>query len=317
MFTLDLNKVLLKHRISQGNYSAVYPYGKTSHEKQWVVKVLKAEKFEEVLKIMEEIVLGFNLNHPAVVPIRGYHVLNKKKDNWEVYIKLPRMRKDLRKMLFEYQQSNTDFSEEEVIKYFHALASALEYLHSRRIAHRDIKPENILIDYQGNIKISDVGGAKYIAEGESFLIVKEEMGTPIYSAPETLPTVKHLKMRDLYQADIWSLGVVIAEICTGKRVYGSDNEEGIKKKTEKVGEKYSVQLINLLLDVLKIDPAQRKTAGEIKRVLEENFSEILATGSLRVDEKEEPEPEVNEIEMIGDDEEKKENEVLRVYLRVK
>lgn len=263
----------------------VYPYGKTLEESQWVVKQLKAATFDKVLQILEEVVLGFNLSDNTLVPIRGYYINQPRPDTWEVYIKQPRMKKDLRKMIKNHhEQAQVDFAEEVVIKCFYAVASALGHLHSKRIAHRDIKPENILIDFDGNVKLGDIGGAKFVAEGESFLTVRDEVGTPSYSPPEIVKQAKHMKMKDLYKADVWSLGVVIVELCTGKRVYGIDKPEDIKRKLSKVEEKYSGKLVEVLEGVLQVDPEKRTSVVEIKKSLEDNFGDVIKSGALKASE---------------------------------
>lgn len=88
---------------------------------------------------------------------------------------------------------------------FYQIAVAVAYLHSNGIIHRDLKPENILLKtpYPDSIvKISDFGLSRFLDEENDFQ--RTVCGTPMYVAPEVL-------RRELYgyQADIWSLGVVL------------------------------------------------------------------------------------------------------------
>jgi serine/threonine protein kinase len=97
----------------------------------------------------------------------------------------------------------------------------LEFMHSLKIIHRDIKPENILLnkDSSGNLipKISDFGLAKSYnnAGGSSFTQARMAMGTLFFMAPEQMTDAKNVDER----ADIYSLGVSLYYLLTGKYPY--------------------------------------------------------------------------------------------------
>ena len=90
-----------------------------------------------------------------------------------------------------------------------------EYLHARDIIYRDLKPENVMIDEQGYPRLIDFGTAK-ILEGRTYTIV----GTPHYMAPEIITG----KGYD-YNADYWSLGVVLFEFMCGGVPFGEEEED--------------------------------------------------------------------------------------------
>ncbi|RVW65702.1 CBL-interacting serine/threonine-protein kinase 8 [Vitis vinifera] len=73
-------------------------------------------------------------------------------------------------------------SENESRSYFQQLIDGVDYCHSKGVYHRDLKPENLLLDSQGNLKISDFGLSALPAPGVSLL--KTTCGTPNYVAPE-------------------------------------------------------------------------------------------------------------------------------------
>jgi serine/threonine protein kinase len=92
-------------------------------------------------------------------------------------------------------------------------------LHSQfHVLYRDLKPENILLDNEGHLKLIDFGFAKQMKN-----IYKDRAwtvcGTPAYTAPEVL-----LGQGYNYKADIWSLGVLMCEILTGKTPFGESNK---------------------------------------------------------------------------------------------
>ena len=96
------------------------------------------------------------------------------------------------------------------------VCKALAYAHSMGVIHRDIKPGNILISKKGDIKLADFGIAASDDDDDSGL-TKEGMtlGTPCYMPPEQIENSKNVDKR----ADIYSVGVMLYEMVTGKKPY--------------------------------------------------------------------------------------------------
>ncbi len=90
------------------------------------------------------------------------------------------------------------------------LCAGLSAAHNRGVLHRDLKPANVMIDENGNVRLTDFGIAGLLDEGSS----GEIAGTPAYMSPEQLAG-KELTLK----SDIYSLGLVIYEIYTGKKVF--------------------------------------------------------------------------------------------------
>jgi hypothetical protein len=105
------------------------------------------------------------------------------------------------------------FTPEQALAVVPPVCGALQYAHEHGIVHRDIKPENLLLDKDGRVKIADFGIAKMLHAGGSDVGVAESQpaGTPQYMAPEQ----KAHRTAD-HRADIYSLGVVLYELLTGK-----------------------------------------------------------------------------------------------------
>jgi serine/threonine-protein kinase len=96
-------------------------------------------------------------------------------------------------------------------------AEALDYAHSLGIVHRDIKPSNILIDLAGRVKVADFGIAKMAGQSTELTMAGSVMGSPQYLSPE------QIRGEDLDgRSDIFSLGVVLYEILSGKRPFDGD-----------------------------------------------------------------------------------------------
>ncbi len=99
------------------------------------------------------------------------------------------------------------------------LAEALDYLHSKGIIHRDLKPENVLVASSGSLKVMDFGTALMAgARRLTWKHVSEGLGTPDYMSPEQVQGE-----RGDARSDIYSWGVVMYEMLTGKVPFEGDN----------------------------------------------------------------------------------------------
>lgn len=114
------------------------------------------------------------------------------------------------------------------------LLSAMIYCHSKGIVHRDLKPENILIDSiiesgKLNIKIIDFGSALFFTPRTKF---SETLGTPYYIAPEVIRQNYNEK------CDIWSIGVILYILLSGKPPFTGITEEDIMKSVKKANYRF-------------------------------------------------------------------------------
>lgn len=173
--------------------------------------------------------------------------------------------------MFDALTSNIHgFTERIVAKLMQQMVSAVEYLHTAcRICHRDLKPENFLLSQKKDnigdtqIKLADFGTAKSFAEG-SQLVTK--VCTLLYVAPEVL---KKGDKPYTHLCDLWSLGVIMFLLLSGRQPFHGQNDMQIIKAIKKGHYKFeprsvwsniSPDAIELLQNLLTSDTQARYTA---------------------------------------------------------
>ncbi|HEY3453526.1 MAG TPA: protein kinase [Bryobacteraceae bacterium] len=109
----------------------------------------------------------------------------------------------------------------ERLKLFRKVCDAVSYAHQNLIVHRDLKPDNILVTADGTPKLLDFGIAKILdvpTDGSQPTMTMVRMGTPAYSSPEQI-----LGEPVGVATDVYSLGIILYELLTGKRPYRLDS----------------------------------------------------------------------------------------------
>ncbi|KFP78941.1 G protein-coupled receptor kinase 4, partial [Apaloderma vittatum] len=156
-----------------------------------------------------------------------------------------------------YNMGNPGFDEERAIFYAAELCCGLEDLQKERIVYRDLKPENILLDDCGHIRISDLGLAVQIPEGET---VRGRVGTVGYMAPEVLKNEKYT-----FSPDWWGLGCLIYEMIEGQspfrkhkeRVKRDEIDRRVKEDQETYSDKFSEEAKSICRMLLAKNPGER------------------------------------------------------------
>ncbi|XWS39248.1 hypothetical protein CRYUN_Cryun18bG0034500 [Craigia yunnanensis] len=110
-------------------------------------------------------------------------------------------------------------------RYFSQLISALHFCHQNGVAHRDVKPQNLLLDKNGNLKVSDFG-LSALPEQLNNGLLHTACGTPAYTAPE----VVRRKGYDGSKADAWSCGVILFVLLAGYLPFDDGNLVAMYKK---------------------------------------------------------------------------------------
>ncbi len=113
-------------------------------------------------------------------------------------------------------------SREKAIEIARQICLGLAAAHENKVLHRDLKPANIMIDGRGRVRITDFGLAGFLDELEPS---ESRAGTPAYMAPEQLTSGKVSA-----RSDIYTLGLILYELFTGKRVFETNEVEELKRK---------------------------------------------------------------------------------------
>jgi len=171
-----------------------------------------------------------------------------------------------------------NFTEEWVRTVFAQLLQAVQYLHSKNVIHRDLKSQNVFLAHDGRVRLGDFGLCRRTptqALGESTLT---HAGTDCYMAPEMLSSSKYGK-----PADMWSLGCVLYELCTGVFMWELDGILGamVMKNSHTVQKLVHENMVPavgnalkaLLKRLLSISPVARPTVTTCirKKVFKRSF----------------------------------------------
>ena len=219
------------------------------------IKIIYKHKVEKsyLSKVMQEIFIMIQLDHPNVVKIYEYFI-----DEKFLYIVMEMVNGG---ELFDKIQEKKKFTEIEASEIFFQLLSAINYLHKHNIVHRDIKPENILLDGK-NLKLIDFGTSREYSRDAGTMNKLE--GTPYYIAPEVLEGEYTEK------CDEWSAGVILYILLTGKPPFNGVTDEDIFAEVRKAKppmntpqmDTISSDAKDLIRRLLTKDYRLRYTAGE-------------------------------------------------------
>lgn len=159
------------------------------------------------------------------------------------------------------------------------LARALEYSHAQGIIHRDIKPANLLIDHQGDLKVCDFGIA---ASQKEMLGLSDQRFTLAYASPEQV-----LGHRLDPRSDIWSVGVVLCEMLTGRLPFEEstslEQRQAILHEALPVPDGIEPATWSICARALEKTPARRfQTAGDMAEAIEDQLLRLELAESERV-----------------------------------
>jgi calcium-dependent protein kinase len=206
--------------------------------------------------MLKEISILTSLDHPNI--LKCYEIFE---DNWKFYVAMDYCAGG---ELFDKIIQMKKFNELQAAEIIFQVLSAIAYCHSKGVTHRDLKPENILLeDKEGglSLKVADFGSSSFI---DSKRKLSGCFGSAYYVAPEVLQGQYNEK------CDIWSVGVIMYILLTGKPPYKGSDERVIMDQVKNTplqveGGQFnflSRDSINLLQSLLIVDPSSRISARD-------------------------------------------------------
>ena len=256
--SLDYKKL---NFLGEGSFAAVYRVQNRITDSIRAMKIINKSAScspEDDKEIFNEINILRTLDHPNILKIFEFY---SNKESYSIVTELCSGGE-----LFQEIVDKGPFNENYSAYVMFQILSAINYCHNMKIVHRDLKPENILIvDRDKNnfprIKICDFGTSKMFEKGA---IQRKLVGSSYYIAPEVLK--KHYDEK----CDLWSCGVILYILLSGRPPFGGENDKEIMERVA-LG-KYDLQSspfnkvsksgIDLIQKLLIMDPKKRRSAQD-------------------------------------------------------
>jgi len=210
-----LDRYELRRLIGKGGMANVYEAQDLQFRRKVAVKVFKREDEEMLRRFIREARLMASLRHEHLVPIAGSGQCQLDGDV-RYYLVMPfldggTLRARIRRSPLSPLEACTSIRE---------IASALDYIHSQGIIHRDIKASNVLLDAGGRCYLTDFGIARITSDLTQLTSTGDVLGTVDYVAPELFEEERRADTR----SDLYSLGVLLFEMVTGRLPFPAENQ---------------------------------------------------------------------------------------------
>lgn len=210
-----IGKYRIVAQLGRGGMATVYKAYQPALDRYVAIKVLYghlAENQNFVDRFEREAKAIASLRHPNIVQVFDF---DKQDDVYYMameFINGPTLKQELE----ERHRQKKSFTLEEIGRIMVALCQAVDYAHHRGMIHRDLKPANFILTEDGQVLILDFGIAKIVG-GTKHTMTGAVIGTPAYISPE-----QGQGERGDHRSDIYSLGVVLYEMVTGKIPFDAD-----------------------------------------------------------------------------------------------
>ena len=254
-------------RLISGRYRLIAPLGEGGMATIWraidqqldrevAVKLLRPQFSADAgfaARFKQEARSAGGLSHPNIVSVYDYGTDGADGDQYIVMELVSGS--DLATILRDRRTLSTD----DAVRVAIGVAGALEVAHRKGIVHRDVKPGNILITDTGDVKVTDFGIARAVAEA-SMTVTGTTLGSVHYFSPEQARGDEVTGASDVY-----SLAIVLYEMLTGRRPFEADSAAAVAlkrlsedpKSPSAIGVPLAAGLESIVMRGLARDPAER------------------------------------------------------------
>jgi serine/threonine protein kinase len=219
----QLGQYRLVARLGAGGMASVYKAYQPSTDRYVALKILPrsyAEDLQFIQRFQREARIIASLEHPHILPIYDFG----QQDGYTFLVMRLVEGRSLADMV--PLPGHKPLPLPEIVKYIAQVAAALDYAHLHQVLHRDIKPSNVLVDALGNCLLTDFGIARILTGNTQLTASGAFLGTPAYASPEQClgkPDIDH-------RSDIYSLGVMLYEMATGRLPFTAETPMAVVMK---------------------------------------------------------------------------------------
>lgn len=204
----------LLRKIAQGGMGVIYEATQIRLERKVALKILTeqlATRPEFLQRFEREAKAAAALNHPNIVQVHDFGEANGRHFIIMEFID--------GENLSAYIERRGKIPVENALAIIEQAAQALKAAAAKSIIHRDIKPSNLMLTRDGRVKVADMGLAKILTEDSELTMSSVSLGSPHFIAPEQVDDSKNADHR----VDIYSLGITLLYLLTGKHAYDGNS----------------------------------------------------------------------------------------------
>jgi calcium-dependent protein kinase len=228
-------------------------------KQKFAVKVIRVRSLDETMRarLLDEIEYMTEMDHPNIVKV--FETFRSPKGEFALVMELL-SGGELYEHLLDSEEGRYD--EPVAARLFEMMCKAVAYIHSKNICHRDLKLENFVFDEtseEAQIKLIDFGLSR--RHGLGIQRMNTAVGTPYYVAPEVIERGQSYDQ----SCDVWSLGVLLFMMLSGRPPFDADTDRGILSAirrcaydfSDPVWHGISAQVKDVIQKMLVMDPKKR------------------------------------------------------------